>query len=85
MPEDEARYRIKTTEGYYYSTGGGRYGRFDGKRIYAQIFFPRHAEEIITWMNNTVPQLKAQKEKFPGHAACYSCSLDPLEAKLDGI
>lgn len=76
MFEEEARYRIKTSMGYYYSTGGGRYGRVDGKSIYAQIFCPRHAEELITGLEDLDEALKPQKEKFPGHAACYRCSLN---------
>ena len=73
MDEDESRYRIKTTEGYYYATGGGRYGRFDGRKLWAWVFCWEHAHKLVQWVNDTSPQLKAVEEKFPGHTPCQQC------------
>lgn len=67
------RYRIKTSAGYYYSTGNGRYGRFDGQRLYGEVLCKEHAEEIVNNLKELVPQIEADLDVFKGHAVCRIC------------
>lgn len=75
------KYRVKTEKGYYYTEGTGRYGRFDGKALYAEILCQEHADKIVQWFNS-LAQLPEQQdgeyyfaslEQFAGHAQCAAC------------
>jgi len=66
-------YRVKTTSGYYHSVGGGRYGRAEGTRLEAWLLCEEHADAVVSFFNEHVPEYKASKEKLNGHAPCNRC------------
>lgn len=66
-------YRIKTKFGYYYRQGG-RYGRFNGDRLRAEIFCNACADDVVDKMTRIVPDAELEKERFEGHARCAGCT-----------
>lgn len=67
-------YRVKTAHGYYYSTGGGRYGRFDGQKLWAEVMCKQHADELAGRLSDISVSLEATVEAYPGHAPCARCA-----------
>lgn len=67
-------YRVKTKDGYYYSTGNGRYGRVNGSKLEAWLLCEKHATEAIEFFNATFPELEAEQERLNGQAPCNRCN-----------
>ena len=69
-------YRVKTKNGYYYSTGNGRYGRVNGSKIKAWLLCEKHATEAIGFLNATFPELEAEKVRLNGQVPCNRCEVN---------
>lgn len=66
-------YRIKTASGYAYTTGRGRYGRFDGSALEAAFFCQTHAQEQVQMLREIAPELGPEIEEVNGTGKCILC------------
>lgn len=67
------KFRIKTTQGYFFTEGRG-YGRFYGTKLQVAVLCEKHANQIIKVLKEHLHEYEPEKESFPGHAQCRSCS-----------
>lgn len=72
-PENVTRYRVKTNRGYYFTESNGRYARFYGSSLRAEVVCAVHADEIVAKIGGLVPELQMEREDYPGNAPCATC------------
>lgn len=72
-PENVTRYRLLTKAGYYYTVGSGRYGRWNGSQLQAEILCAEHADAQIKVLMSIAPEYEPVREDYPGTAACAVC------------
>lgn len=72
-PENVTRYRVKAIAGYFYTVGNGRYGRWNGSRLSAEILCAEHADAQIKTLTDIAPEYEPTREDYPGTAACAIC------------
>jgi hypothetical protein len=71
--ESITRYRVKTTQGYFFTESNGRYGRLYGTAQQGEVMCEEHANSVEIFLVGFMPDCAAIREDYPGNAPCAVC------------